>query len=71
MNDGLCTATDANHSFMCKNKRRDVGTDGQARLTEVAINSGNVVHRNVVHTIGISKLDHVFGQVLLAWISGA
>ena len=56
---------------MCKNNRRDVGIDVQARFAEIGINCGNVVHSNVVHIMGRSQLDHVFGQVFLAWISGA
>ncbi len=71
MNDGFCIAIGANHFYMCKNNERYVRADVQARLAKIGTNSGNVVHSNVVHTIGISKPDHVFGQVLLAWISGA
>ena len=71
MNDRLCTAIGVNQFFMCKNNRGDVGTDVQTRLAEVGMNSGNIVHSNVVHTMGISKPDHVFGQDLLAWIAGA
>ncbi len=46
--------TGANNFFICENNGRDVGTDVQPRLAEVGINSGNVVHSNVVHTMGIS-----------------
>ena len=66
MNDGLCIAIGANYYFMCKSNRRYVGTDVQARLAEVTINS-----RNVVHSIRISTPNHVLGYVLLTCISGA
>ena len=39
----------------------DVGTDIQPWLAEVRKNCGNIVYSNVVHTMGISKLDHIFG----------
>ncbi len=52
------------------NKGRDVGSDVQLTLVWVGINSGNVVHSNIVHTIGISEADQVFKQVPFAWISG-
>ena len=39
-------ATGANHFFICKNYRRDVGTGVQPRLDVVGINSGNEVHSN-------------------------
>ena len=71
MNNGLCILIDANHYFLCKNNRRDVATDVHTRLGEVGINSSNIVHNNVVHTMGVSKPDQAFGQVLLAWMSGA
>ena len=45
---------------MCKNNRRDVGTDVQARLAEVGISSGNVVHSNVVHTMIFFEADHIY-----------
>ena len=66
MNAVLPRATGANHFFICKNNERDVGTDVQSRLAGVGINSGNEVHSNEVHTMGISTLDHIFGHVLRA-----
>ena len=66
----LCTAAGANCFLKCMNKRRDVVSDGQPTLACVGINSGNVVHSNIVHTMGISEADQVFRHVPLAWISG-
>ena len=47
-------ATGANQFSICKNNSREVGTDVQPRLAEFGINSGNEVHSNKVHTMGIS-----------------
>ena len=71
LNAALCIATGTNLCFICKNNRRDVGTGAQPRLVVVGINSGNVVHSNVVHTMRISEQDPIFEQVLLPCISGA
>ena len=66
MNDVLSRANGANEFFICKNNRRDVGTDVQLILGEIGINSGNEVHSNEVHTMGISTIGPKFRHVLLA-----
>ena len=71
LNGTLCPATHSNCFSECENEGRGVGNEVHLRLVWVGINSGNVVHSNVVHTMEIYEPDHVFGQVLLAWISGA
>ena len=55
--------------FLCENNRRGLESDEQPGLAEVGINSGNVVHSNVIHTMGIFKHNHILGQVLPASIS--
>ena len=56
--------------FLSENKRVDVVNEVQPRLPWVAINSGNVVHSNVVHTMEISERNQVFRHIPLAWTSG-
>ena len=66
----LCPAAGANYFFKCVNKRRNVDSNVQPTLAWVGINSGNVVHSNVVHTMDISEADQRFKHVPMVWISG-
>ena len=52
--------------FDMQNSRTDVGSDMQSASAYIGINSGNEVHSNRVHTMGISIPYHIYGQVLLA-----
>ena len=50
-----CIATGANHTFICKNIKRDVRADLQPILGEVGTNSGIVAHSfNIAHTMEMS-----------------
>ena len=56
--------------FKCDNERRDVVNEVQLRLAWDGINSCNVVHSDVVHTMGISGINQVLKHVHLQWFSG-
>ena len=51
-------------------KRSDVVIQVQHRLAWIGINSGNVVHSNVVRSMDISGIHQLFGHVPLQWFSG-